>query len=72
MKPQALAHNTTIYYHTRWRCVSCDKVQGCHKGGESGVRMEEGFRVNWDQVFISEEEAKADLQRMSRYKEKDA
>ncbi len=46
MKPQALAHDTTIYYHTRWTCTSCDTVQGKHIGVEPVVRVDEGVCVS--------------------------
>ena len=70
MKPQALANNTVIYYHTRWTCVSCDTVRGKHNGQEPGVRVEEDGIVPWLQVFLSDEEAQADLQRTSKCKDK--
>ena len=66
MKPQALTHDTVVYYHTFWRCVSCDTVHGRHFGDEGVVAMADNVFVPWVQVFLSDEEAKSDLKRTSK------
>jgi hypothetical protein len=70
MKPQALAHNTTIiYYHTCWQCVSSSEVRGDHTGNEPDICLHDVGYVPWAQAFFSEEEAKEDLRRTSKCKE---
>ncbi len=70
MKSQVLAHETVIYYHTCWTCVSCDTVQGDHSGHENLVSLADNVYVSWDHVFLTDVQAQEDLQRMTKCKER--